>query len=354
MKAILKAGLFVLAALIAGGHAAWAATADNLLDVAPGSAARVFIEIADTGDGNTRIPVSVFKGAKEGPTLALIAGTHGYEYAPIIALQKVGMHIDPADLSGTLIIVHVANIPSFHGRTIYYSPVDGKNLNRAYPGKIDGTMSERVAHAITTKVIEKADYVVDMHSGDGNEALRPYIYMPRTGDAALDEKIRGMALAFGIDHIVIDEREVSAPDATVFTDMTALSRGIPSMTTEAGQLGSTDPHWVDINVRGAFNLMRYLRMLPGEPIPPRPTVWLKEYQVITSPEHGLFRPAVKDGYAIAEGGVLGELVDHFGTHIATIHAPFDGVVNYVIATPPVRAGEPLAMVSKLADEPAEE
>ena len=232
--------------------------------------------------------------------------------------------------------------------------MDGKNLNRAYPGKADGTMSERVAYAITTKVIEKADYVVDMHSGDGNEALRPYIYMPRTGDAALDEKIKGMALAFGIDHIVIDEREVSALDATVFTDMTALSRGIPSMTTEAGQLGSTDPHWVDINVRGSFNLMRYLRMLPGEPIPPRPTVWLKEYQVITSPEHGLFRPAVKDGYAIAKGGVLGELVDHFGTHIATIHAPFDGVINYVIATPPVRAGEPLAMVSKLADVPAEE
>ncbi len=350
MKAILKAGFVLLVALMAGGQPAWSVTADNLLDVAAGSAARVFIEIEDTGDGNTRIPVSVFKGKSEGPTLALIAGTHGYEYAPIIALQKVGMHIDPAKLCGTLIIVHVANIRSFHGRTIYYSPVDGKNLNRAYPGKAEGTMSERVAHAITTKIIEKSDYLVDMHSGDGNEALRPYVYMPRTGNAVLDAKIKGMALAFGIDHIVIDERPVSAPDATVFTDMTALSRGIPAMTTEAGQLGSTDPHWVDINVRGVFNLMRHLDMLPGEEIPPRPTVWLKDFEVVTSPEHGLFRPAVKDGYMVAKGGVLGELVDHFGTHIATIHAPFDGIINYVIATPPVRMGEPLAMVSKLADE----
>lgn len=317
---------------------------------APGSAARAYLEVPDTGDGMTRIPVSVFRGAKEGPTLALIAGTHGYEYAPMIALQHIGRRIDPSQLTGTLIMVHVANMPSFHRRTIYYGPVDGKNLNRAYPGKADGTLSERIANIITTQVIEKADYVVDMHSGDGNEALRPYIYMPRTGDLELDAKIKGMALAFGIDHIVIDERPVSAPDATVFTDMTALSRGIPSMTTEAGQLGSTDPHWVDINIMGAMNLMRHLGMLPGEVIPPTPTVWLKDYQVITSPENGFFRPAVKDGYAIAEGGVLGELVDHFGTHIATIHAPFAGVVNYVIATPPVRYGEPLAMVSKVVEE----
>lgn len=316
----------------------------------PGTAARAYLEVNDTGDGMTRVPVSVYRGAKDGPTLALIAGTHGYEYAPMVALQHVARRLDPKKMSGTLIMVHVANMPSFHSRTIYYGPVDRKNLNRAYPGKSDGTLSERIAHLITTQVIEKADYVVDMHSGDGNEALRPYIYMPRTGDLELDAKIKDMALAFGIDHIVIDERPVSAPDATVFTDMTALSRGIPAMTTEAGQLGSTDPHWVDINVMGAMNLMRHLGMLPGEVIPPKPTVWLKDYQVITSPESGFFRPAVKDGYAIAEGGILGELVDHFGTHIATIHAPFSGVINYVVATPPVRPGEPLAMVSKLAEE----
>lgn len=214
----------------------------ELPTAAPGTAARAYLEVPDTGDGMTRIPVSVFRGDKDGPTLALIAGTHGYEYAPMVALQHVGRRINPKDLSGTLIMVHVANMPSFHQRTIYYGPVDGKNLNRAYPGKPDGTLSERIAHIITTQVIEKADYVIDMHSGDGNEALRPYIYMPRTGDLQLDAKIKSMALAFGIDHIVIDERPVSAPDATVFTDMTALSRGIPSMTTEAGQLGSTDPH----------------------------------------------------------------------------------------------------------------
>ena len=60
-------------------------------------------------------------------------------------------------------MVHVANMPSFLGRTIYFSPVDGKNLNRAYPGRKDGTVSERIAYAITTEVIERADYVLDLH-----------------------------------------------------------------------------------------------------------------------------------------------------------------------------------------------
>lgn len=318
-----------------------------------GSRATGFLAVGTEGASGARIPVSVISGKSDGPTLALIGGTHGYEYAPIIALQQVARQIDPASLKGTLIIVHVANMPSFLGRTIYYSPADGMNLNRAYPGRADGTLSERIAHAITTQVIEQADYVVDMHSGDGNEALRPYIYMPRTGDAALDAKIKDMALAFGIDHIVIDERPISPRDQTVFTDMTALSRGIPAMTTEAGQLGSSDPLWVDINVEGAMNLMRHLGMVPGSVVPHEPIVWLKNYQVVTSPETGVFRPVVKDGYAVAEGGVLGELVDVFGENIATIRAPFAGIVNYVVATPPVSKGEPLAMVSQLADEQPE-
>ncbi len=89
------------------------------------------------------------RGSSDGPVLALIAGT--------------------------LLLVHIANPPSFYGRTIYTSPADGKNLNRVFPGRPDGTLSERIAHAITSEVIAKANFLVDLHAGDGNEALRPYI-----------------------------------------------------------------------------------------------------------------------------------------------------------------------------------
>jgi predicted deacylase len=320
------------------------------LAVPEGAVKSGWLEVPE-GEGDAmRIPVSVLHGTAPGPVLALIAGTHGYEYPPITALQRIRQSLDPADLRGTLILVHVANPPSFFGRTIYYSPADGKNLNRVYPGRPAGTLSERIAWTITQEVIERADYVIDMHAGDGNEALRPYVYMPVTGDPVLDEAVRGMAIAFGIDHIVIDEGHLRSRDDSLYVDQTALTRGKPAITTETGQLGSNDDHWVAMAEEGALNAMRHLGMLDGDVRENRGIVWLTDYEVVTSPETGIFRPHVRDGYAIAEGGLLGVLYDSFGDPVAEIRAPFAGIVNYVIATPPVTRGEPVAMLSRVENE----
>jgi hypothetical protein len=316
-----------------------------------GEAVSGYLEVAAHGDQGARIPVSLVRGSADGPVLALIAGTHGFEYPGISALQRLRQSVDPRALRGTLILVHIANPPSFYGRTIYTSPVDGKNLNRVFPGRTDGTLSERIAHAITTEVIAKADYLVDLHAGDGNEALRPYVYMPVTGDARLDAATRGMALAFGIDHIVIDSARVVTGEATRFVDQTALARGVPAMTTETGQLGQTDEYSIALAERGVRNLMHHLGMLEGAADPNPGVVWLKDYQVIMSPVTGVFRAAVRDGYAVAEGGLLGELYDPFGAKIGDVRAPFAGIVNYVIGTPPAVEGQPLAMVSRISEPP---
>lgn len=317
------------------------------IEAASGSAESGYLAVPPGEDGSARLPVSVLQGAGPGPVLALIAGTHGYEYPPITALQRLRRSLDPAQLRGTVILVHVANPPSFLGRTIYYSPADGKNLNRVYPGREGGTLSERIAWVITQEVIERADYVVDLHGGDGNEALRPYVYMPVTGDPALDDATKGMALAFGIDHIVIDEGRLRDADDSLYVDQTALTRGKPAITTETGQLGSNDQRWVQMAERGIVNLLRHLKMLDGEAQSNEGVVWLTDYQVITSPETGIFRAAVRDGYFVAEDGLLGVLLDFFGEEVEEIRAPFAGVVNYVVATPPVSKGEPVAMVSRV-------
>lgn len=319
--------------------------------VQPGQMASGYLDVPAGVDEGTRIPVTVAHGARSGPVLALIAGTHGYEYPPITALQQVRDQLDAAHLAGTVIMVHVANMPSFLGRTVYYSPVDGKNLNRVYPGSTDGTVSERIAHAVTTEVIERADFVADLHCGDGNEALRPYTYWMVTGDAVLDAASRELAVAFGLDHIVIDRGRPADPAASVYTANTALTRGKPAITTETGQLGTNDAEWVALAERGVWNLLRHLEMLPGGVQRPGAVVWLDQYEVLRSPVTGIFRPAVRDGYAVAEGGLLGTLVDFFGEPIQEIRAPFAGVVNYVVATPPVREGEPLGMVSRVQQEP---
>src|ERR1700722_2055265 len=195
------------------------------------------LKIPGGADSGTEIPISTIQGARPGPVLALIAGNHGYEYTPILALQKIPELIDAAHLSGSLILVHIANMPSFLGRTVYFSPVDGKNLNRVYPGRQDGSVSERIAYAITTQVIEKADLVIDLHCGDGNEWLRPYVYQNVTGNAALDKSIERLVMAFGIDHVVIDRDRPADPAHSLYCSTTAITRGKPAMTIESGSLG---------------------------------------------------------------------------------------------------------------------
>ena len=343
----------ILLAFIAISGAAHAAELSQLgpLRASAGQAVSGYLEVPASGDAGARIPVSLVRGTGDGPVLALIAGTHGYEYPGITALQRLRQSIDPGALRGTLILVHIANPPSFYGRTVYTSPADGKNLNRVYPGRSDGTLSERIAHAITTEVIAKADFLVDLHAGDANEALRPYVYMPVTGDARLDAATRGMALAFGLDHIVIDAGRIAPADATKFVDQTALARGIPAITTETGQLGQNDERSVALAEHGIQNLMRHLGMLEGTAEPNTSVVWLNDYEVITSPVTGVFRAAVRDGYAVAEGGLLGELYDAFGAKVSDVRAPFAGIVNYVIGTPPAVEGQPLGMVSRIAAPP---
>src|SRR5262245_22211052 len=113
-----------------------------------GEKASGWIEIPAGSDPAVRIPVSVVHGAKPGPVLALVAGTHGYEYTSIVALPRVLSRLDPRRMTGALILVHLANPPAFFERRIYRN-ADGKNLNRVYPGKADGTQTERIAFAIT-------------------------------------------------------------------------------------------------------------------------------------------------------------------------------------------------------------
>ncbi len=319
---------------------------------APGSKASGWLEVpAAAGvDEGTRIPVTVIHGAKPGPVLALVAGTHGYEYPPIVAMQRFPAKVNAQELAGTIIIVHVANMPAFLGRSIYYTPGDGKNLNRVYPGKRDGTISERIAFVITREVIDRADYLADLHCGDGNEALRPYSYWMTSGTPEVNEKSKAMALAFGLDHIVIDTERASDPAKSVYTSNTAITRGKPSITTETGLMGRVDADAVELAETGAFNLLRHFKMLPGDPeVSGRVDhpIWIDKNEVLRSPVTGTFHARVKPGQTVAQGTLLGVLTDFFGNTLQEIRAPFAGEVLYIVATPPVSQGEPLGMIGRV-------
>jgi len=315
---------------------------------APGQKASGWIEIPDAADPGTRIPVSVVHGARPGPVLALVAGTHGYEYTSILALQRLLPRLDPGRMSGSAILVHMACPPTFYGRRIYYGP-DGKNLNRMYPGKADGTISERIAHAITKEVIDKATHVADMHCGDGNESLRPYSYWMVSGNEVVDAGSKEMALAFGLDHIVIDRERPSDPERTLYTSNTAVRRGKPAITVESGGMGLTDEASVRAQEAGALSVMAHLGMLEAPSVRVERPLWIDRAQVITAPATGVWQPAVEKMQSVATGTLLGRLTDPFGNLLHELRAPFSGEVLYVVATPPASAGEPLAFVARLAE-----
>jgi len=321
-----------------------------------GERASGFIAVPAGSDSATQVPITIVRGATTGPILALIAGTHGAEVAPVIALQRLRAEVDPARLRGTLVLVHVANLPSFLNRTIYRGPWDAKNLNRVYPGRRDGTVSERIAHAITTEVIDRADYLVDMHSGDGNESLRPYTYWSKLGmDARVDSAAREMALAWGNDHIVVDTNRPKSREASLYTQNTAQVRGKPAITTETGFLGVADEGSVQRNVEGATRLMRHLGMLPAlGALRPEERVthpiWLERTAVLTSPGTGLWYPLVERGHTVQKGTVIGYVTDFFGTRQGDVRSPFTGTVLYVIGTPAMSRGEPVAMIGFVTEE----
>ena len=293
--------------------------------------------------GFTKIPITVLKGAKPGPVLALTAGIHGYEYPPILALQR--LNVKP--LAGTLIIVHIANMPSFLGRTVYFSPLDGKNLNRVFPGSADGTESEKIAYAISTQVIDKCDYLLDLHCGDGNESLRPYVYQTVTGDAAFDEKIASLVAHFGFDHIVIDKNRPKDPEKSLYCSNTAITRGKPAMTVESGFLGRTSEKSTRAIVDGIESVMRYLKMIDGKPKRVKKPVYLDPAAVLNSPATGILYPHVERDAMLKKGETLAHITDMFGKTIATIKAPFAGLVLYVVATPPISEGQPVACVGRI-------
>jgi hypothetical protein len=311
----------------------------------PGERASGFLEVPAAADSGTRIPITVLHGRESGPVLALIGGTHGSEVAPILALHRVRRDLDPARLVGTVIIVHVANLPSFQKRTIYYSPIDGKNLNRVYPGRPDGTVSERIAHLVTTQVIDRCDYLVDLHAGDGNEDLVAYSYWNKLGlDPRVDSIGRELAMAWGNHGIVIDTARPRDSAASVYTQNTAHLRGKPALTTEGGYLGLPEPEMIRRNYEGVFRLLRHLRMWPGESDPVEPPVWYGRTQVLQSPETGVWHPLVEPGRFVLEDALVGYVTDYFGDRLAEIRAPFAGVMLYVVRTPAMNRGEPVGMV----------
>jgi predicted deacylase len=313
----------------------------------PGQRANGFL------DAGVDVPVIVIQGAKPGPVLSLISGAHGTEYASILAMQKLARSIDPGALTGTVVVLPLLNQASFAQMVPHVNPVDGKSMNRLYPGKPDGTQTERISWTVTRQVLERSDYVMDFHGGDLDENLRRYAYWADTGQARMDSISRGMVLAFGLDHIIIQRNRTPAANGAVTVSRQAQNMGKPTIVVEAGRAGTTAAEDIDVLVEGSLRVMRHLHMLPGAAPPVEHPIWIGTPTVVASDRDGFFYPLVTPEAYVQKGMPIGYATDAFGEKIAEFTAPLNGVVIYIRAVPSLKKGDSVGYIGEVVPDPGE-
>jgi predicted deacylase len=310
------------------------------LKPAPGTAAEGKLVVPAGVDPAIEIPITVIHGSKPGPTLAVIAGLSGAEYGPIAASLAFVNGLKPAELSGTVAVVHTANMPGFTGRSSILNPIDHKDLSRTFPGKADGTSCERIAFALVSELIEKADYVVSLQSGGANKMVQPYVEQTTSGNAKLDSKSSAMALAFGINFIVV-ESSSKHPGAL---SNAAVAHGKPVITIMNGALGVADNRSVESMARGLASLMNSLEMTTGPVTRTRSPVFFDQTVSLDSPSTGLLVLYAQRGQEVHKGDPLCGVENYFAKNLKVLNSPADGIILSIVSTIPVEKGETIVLI----------
>jgi hypothetical protein len=304
-------------------------------------------------DSALDIPVAVIHGARPGPVVAFVAGSHGTEYSSIVAMQRLIPRIDATKLAGTVIIVPIINIASWTQMTPHVNPIDHKGMNGGYPGDASGTQTQRALALMTSQVVTPADVVVDLHGGDLDENLRPYSYWFRGGKAAQDSAALKLIMAFGLDHIIVTDVDPSAPNAGRSLSGQALVRGKTVLVAEAGRSGIVAPGDIAALVDGSLNVLAALKMLDRSYTPVRHAVWLDGAGArLAADTAGVFIASVDRDVRVKKGQQLGYTTDFLGRKTGEVRSPIDGLVTFIRGVPSMWPRATLANVLPVLERPA--
>jgi predicted deacylase len=312
---------------------------------ARGSRAFGELRIAAGSDSAISIGLAVVHGAKPGPVIAFVSGAHGTEYTSVVALTKLIKLIDPMQLTGTVIIVPLLNVSSFERMVPHVNPVDGKGMNTLYPGNASGTQSERVLAAVAEQVVKRADVIVDLHGGDLDEDLRPYSYWIRTGDAAQDRATRALAVAFGLDLIIVRDIDTANPAQIRNLSGYALSLGKQAIVAEAGRAGIVTASETNTLIAGGLNILGTLHLIPREVGTDGKVNWVGADQRVRADSGGMFSATVERGAKVRKGQKVGTITDYVGRTVADVLAPQEGVVTFIRSVPSMSKGATLVTVA---------
>lgn len=270
------------------------------------------------------LPVHEINGHYPGPTLGMTALIHGDELLPNVIFRKLWQELDPAQLRGKIIMIPVANplaLESFTRNT----PLDMSNLNRVFPGAADGMFTDQLAHIIMEQFVPGLDYLVDWHAG-GTFPVVDYVFMSPGAPT--------LAHAFGLPVIY---------DGPIFEGALANlteKQGIPTIVIEIGGGALRDTMYIELGLRGAYNVLKELDMLDGDPIVPDEQILVKQLATIRPNTGGVLYPEVgldHLGKVVPGGSVLGRVISPYTfDELEVLEAPFERSLLVLVRATPTR------------------
>jgi uncharacterized protein len=310
------------------------------LTAAPGEITRGFVKIGETATGSVQIPLVIINGKSPGPTLCLTAGVHATEYAPIDAVMRLVNQVAPENLSGAIVAVPIVSMNMFASRCGFVSPIDGLNLNKIAPGG-NGSISEILVKTLLEEIITKCQYHIDLHAGDFGEMLLEFGGYALTGNPKLDAEGEALARVFSPHLICISEDATSLPPFAGSIVHSAGQRGIVSILAESGGNGTLEGEDVRVHFDGVQNVMRYLKMIEGDPSIPGPQISATGRAITRASRSGLLRLKAAVGDLIRDGQVVAEICDVFGRTIEEVRVARGGIAGLIWSHKAVSTGDPI-------------
>lgn len=251
--------------------------------IGPGERADLKLTVSKSyGGSSVRVPVHVWRGKKEGPSVFISAAVHGDEISGTGTIRKI-IQEEPFDLlAGSLVLVPVVNILGFE-QLSRYSP-DRRDLNRSFPGLKKGSVSSRLARVIFQNIVARCDYGIDLHTA----AVRRTNYPNSRADMEQEATAR-LATLFG------PELLINTPGPAGSLRREAVGVGCATITLEAGEVWKVEPAVVEYTLRGIRNVLVGLKMIEGEIGQPAFRVVAEETKWVRAEKGGFLKFHVHPG-----------------------------------------------------------
>ena len=349
--------VMLLAALLATPLAAQTVRTDDIVDGTPvidrldvrdlsaGQLHRFWFRVADNAVGQGwYVPVLVVRGAKPGPRLLLTAAIHGDELNGIAVVHRLAEQIEPAMLSGSLVMVAGLNTPGLihHTRGFTPNPASSDNLNRLMPGDEAATdIAKRYAGRLWARLMRpNADAAIDLHTQSRGTAYPMYAF-------AETKKAQAMAMLVAPDIVKLDPGEKGTVENELNHD------GVPAITLELGRPESFDPVMIGRAIDGIRRVMVDMKMLSAGSAPPATVIpyVANAIQPVRTTRGGYATVSVGLLQDVEKGQLIATIADPFGRVIERIVAPRAGRINTIATDPTREPGDMVVRIVYNSDDP---